>query len=509
MDIDGKLFSQKDLIRIIQVFSSMNTIRDIDSLLNKILEYAGELIDAEAGSIILKQRDTGFFTIQAATGDKAEQFKGIKIPVGKGLVGWTIENNKPLLIPDVTKDERWYSKSDKDSGFVTSSILCVPLTIDDNVIGAIQVLNKKGGGQYDEHDEQVLTMLGAQAAATIYNLMLYKEAQDAKKHIESIVNGMADGVLLLDDEYKLKVANPSAKNDFNISDDLSSASSALDLIVSETQSSRQDTLDIALLKPEGSVLSCKTTYLDNDEGELDGVILSFRNVTQIKEKERRKSEILMLISYQLKEPIEKLVATQKENVKLTTDPEEKEKEKDVLERIEFIGDLINKLIYYSHMDAGPMRLERKPQKLVPVIDEVVEEINEAMAHKKINVSHSVDYDERIKFDKETIYESVRNILIDAIDRAPDGSNVTISQDNNDDSFSLIITDDGKGYSAKDMETIFSLEGQIDRFMASDESLSDINLSHAFANYIMEAHGGTIELFTDNGKHKVKLQLPKE
>jgi len=513
--LDKVLGTQEDYLKIINVISSLNTIREISRLLDEILNAAVILIDAEAGSIILKEKETGFFTIKAAIGDKAEQFKGVKIPVNKGIVGWTVMNNASLLISDVATDTRWYNKSDKETGFQTKSIICVPLAMDDNVFGAIEVLNKRNGGLYDVRDEQILNILGALAATTIYNLILFKEVEESKKKIESIINGMADGVMLLDKNYKVTVANPAANQIFNFSQDSGSNTNALNTLISEISSiSMPDLLDVVLLKPEGTVLSCKITYLQSSEHEREGIIVALRNITKIKEKERRKSEILMLIAYQLKEPIAKLINVQKEKIVSTADETVKKQEVLMLKRIEFISELITKLIYYAHIDTGPMRLERKPQLVLPVFESIMNDVQEYIHLKQIQMVINIDANLKIKFDQETIAETLRNLLLDAILRSSEGSSISVVLDTaavgpEVNYVRLIIEDDGKSFSHDEKQRIFSLEKQIDKFMDSEDELKDLNLTHAFASYILSAHGGNITIGSNNQKNVTIITLPKE
>lgn len=511
-DIDTKKIgvTEEDLKKIINVVSRINTIREINSLLDQILVSAEEMIDAEAGSIILQEKETGFFTIQAATGDKADKFKGIKIPVGKGFVGYTIEHNETLFIPDVSQDKRWYSKSDSDSGFQTKSMICVPLNIDDKAIGALQVLNKKGGGSYTERDEYILTMLATQASATIYNLMLFKEVTESKQKIESIVNGMADGVILLDESDSPTHINPSAMKDFSLKETTNGTdiSESLSMIIDEIKTSKNDSHDIVLMKPEGLVLSCKSTSLGDDSDD-QGMILSFRNVTKIKEKERRKSEILMLIAYQLNVPVIELLRLNKEKYENAISEDEKQEALEAFEKAEFISDLVTKLIYYSHMDAGPMRLERKPQKVEPVFTDLITDISKIFEQKNISFDVSIETESRIKFDKETIVETVHNVLTDAMLRIGESGFINLRINEQENVLFIEVEDSGCRYEDEVLGRIFDLVAQIDSFMQSDDELKDLNLNYAFANYILEAHGGSICINNSSEFNKVIIRIPNE
>ena len=77
----------------------------------------------------------------------------------EGIAGWVVANNKPAIIADVVRDERFSKKVDNISGFQTRSILAVPLRIEGEKIGVIEVVNKKYGDNYDIQDIHMLTTI--------------------------------------------------------------------------------------------------------------------------------------------------------------------------------------------------------------------------------------------------------------------------------------------------------------------------------------------------------------
>ena len=74
--------------------------------------------------------------------------------MGEGIAGWVALNRQPLLVPDCYADERFNPDFDKQSGFVTRSMLCVPMLKDEKLVGVIQVINKKNGMPFTERDQK-------------------------------------------------------------------------------------------------------------------------------------------------------------------------------------------------------------------------------------------------------------------------------------------------------------------------------------------------------------------
>jgi putative nucleotidyltransferase with HDIG domain len=93
------------------------------------------------------------------------------------MVGWAAEHMQTLLVPDVTKDPRFYSKVDEKSKFQTRNAITVPLKPKNKLIGVAQVLNKKGG-LFTREDVELFETLARQAAVAIENASLYTDLQD-------------------------------------------------------------------------------------------------------------------------------------------------------------------------------------------------------------------------------------------------------------------------------------------------------------------------------------------
>ncbi|UCD19193.1 MAG: GAF domain-containing protein [candidate division WOR-3 bacterium] len=171
-DLRRKIKRLETLIDTSMVFSG---ILDIDELLDTVMQKAEEVMEAEASSVFRideKRKDLYFIT---ARGEKGKEAKEIRVPMGKGIVGWVAEHGKPLLVPDVRKDSRWFRGVDEKTKWVTRSILAVPLIVKGKVIGVAEVLNKKGDRKFDKGDLELFAALGNQIAIAVENASLYSD----------------------------------------------------------------------------------------------------------------------------------------------------------------------------------------------------------------------------------------------------------------------------------------------------------------------------------------------
>jgi putative nucleotidyltransferase with HDIG domain len=157
--------------------ASFSRTLDSEALVSKIGDAAKKLLDAEASSIWLLDEERNELYFKVATGAKAQEVKKLTAKVGEGVVGWVVQENKPVVVNDVGSDPRFARRFDEASGFVTRSMVCVPMVVGEKVIGAVQVLNKRGG-DFREEDLRLLESFAGLAAIAIENSQLVEDQKN-------------------------------------------------------------------------------------------------------------------------------------------------------------------------------------------------------------------------------------------------------------------------------------------------------------------------------------------
>ena len=148
--------------------------QDFASSLNveETLEYAIEQIRAwmraEAASIFLLDEGEQAVICRKCAGPV--DVTGLRLKAGQGIVGKTMRENVPQIVCDVAQSPSFAAVVDRDTGFVTRSVLCVPLTVRGRCIGALELINKQGGdGHFATSDMHLATTVAAAAALAIHN----------------------------------------------------------------------------------------------------------------------------------------------------------------------------------------------------------------------------------------------------------------------------------------------------------------------------------------------------
>ncbi len=131
---------------------------------------------AQASSLLLYDREKDELYFEVALGKKGKEVKEIRLKASEGVAGAVVRNKKSMNVSDVRKTKLWNDSADKTSGFKTHSLLAVPMIRKNNLVGVIEVLNKKGATHFSNEDVRIMEILAEQAALCVENARLYEES---------------------------------------------------------------------------------------------------------------------------------------------------------------------------------------------------------------------------------------------------------------------------------------------------------------------------------------------
>lgn len=176
-----RLLNSDKLSLIIQIGFIVNSTLKLPHVLELIMKYANIVTDAAASTLMLLDDKTGELVFSVPTGPNADTLKDIRIPKGSGVAGWVAENQQSVRTDDAQKDSRFYPNIDSLTGTRTKSLLCVPVRAKRELIGVLEVINKKRETSFTQEDELLLNIFSHQAAIAIDNAMLFNSACSSKK----------------------------------------------------------------------------------------------------------------------------------------------------------------------------------------------------------------------------------------------------------------------------------------------------------------------------------------
>jgi hypothetical protein len=152
----------------------LDRVTSLEEAMNFVIDLAMEKVPCESGSVLRADGTSGDLTFITARGPKAKQLmaSNLVIPAGAGIAGFCSSEGVSVAVSDVEKDPRFYSGVAEKVDYETKSILCAPMMTHGRSFGCMQLINRRGGPQFQEHEVGVLAYLAHQAALFMNNRLL-------------------------------------------------------------------------------------------------------------------------------------------------------------------------------------------------------------------------------------------------------------------------------------------------------------------------------------------------
>jgi GAF domain-containing protein len=140
------------LEEVFEITGQLGPGADRQKALYRMLDLAMEKVGTDAGTVFIADINKNELDFGAVRGPKAREVVKFKIKMGQGIVGFCCQANLGLAVSDATRDPRFYREVSERLGYPTRSILCVPLRVEERVVGALELINKKSTDTFSERD---------------------------------------------------------------------------------------------------------------------------------------------------------------------------------------------------------------------------------------------------------------------------------------------------------------------------------------------------------------------
>ncbi len=162
----------RQLSSLNEVTRQLTTTLELSPLLQNILQSAVDILECQAGSLLLVDEQTHELVFQAAVGLTTGDLTGQTIPAGTGAVGQAVESQEAIVDNQVSQPPAWYT-GEPGEGVPVKTLLVIPLLSKERVIGVIEVVDKRDGSPFVKDDQELLAAFAGQAAVAIENARLY------------------------------------------------------------------------------------------------------------------------------------------------------------------------------------------------------------------------------------------------------------------------------------------------------------------------------------------------
>ncbi len=249
------------LNRLVEVSVIINSTLELEPLLRFIMDSAAEITGAQVASILLVDNKTQelYFMAFASESDveQAKRLKRIPVPLTRSIAGAIVQENTAIMINDVTTDPRHYRVTDDKSGFLTHSLLGVPMRIKERVIGVLEAVNKLNGN-WTPDDQHYLEILASQAAVAIENASLVAKLRTAYQDLSQVDKIKNDFISIASHELRTPLGVILGYASFLKEESQGEASEHADAVLNSAMKMQQIIEDMVNLR-----------YLKVGESELD------------------------------------------------------------------------------------------------------------------------------------------------------------------------------------------------------------------------------------------------
>ncbi|MEZ0395448.1 MAG: ATP-binding protein [Anaerolineales bacterium] len=349
--------------------------------------------------------------------------------------------------------------------------------------------------QFSEEDVRFLTTLAGQAAVAASNARLFRTAEVGRQRLAAILASTPDPVLVTDQENRLLLANPAAKQALGAT--LGAAEGQPTEKVISQQELRdllkvlEDTKQSAeLIMPDGKVYFATASSVIAD-GRPVGRVCVMRDVTHFKELDALKSDFVATVSHDLRSPLTLMrgYATMLEMVGELNEQQHSYVTK-IIAGVESMSRLVNNLLDLGRIDAGVgLQVEQMP--ILEVAENVVGTLQMQADQKQISLGMEIDRDlpQLIAADRALIQQALYNLVENAVKYTPNGGRVVMRLRSRPDGIQFEVQDTGIGIAPADQPRLFEKFFRGTSREARQQRGSGLGL--AIVRSIAERHGGRV------------------
>jgi len=489
----------------------------LDDVLQRILEQISQALRVDVVSLALLDPNTDELVFRASTGPKSSEVIGLRLPIGQGVAGWVVREGRGAIVPDASRDSRFYPGIDQLVGFQTRAIACAPIRSRNQIIGALEALNPYDGS-FDSDALLVLTGIGSLAGTAIRHAQLFERLQAAHQRYRELFEDSIDSILVTNWEGHILEANRQAAELIGVptTNLLSTSIEKLNFINNELLGHRFSNLSL------GQTISYQSSLYTQSgdqvpvqvyarEVNIDGVShlqWILRDITERINLDNMRNDLLSMIYHDLRSPLANVVSSLDVMETLLpgdADPAMKSLLNIAIRSTERIQRLTNSLLDMRRLEADQPIGNQVKCSPVPMISEAIEIVSLTAENKKQVIVNTTSPNlPDVWVDVDMIRRVVINLLENAVKYTPLDSVIQIGAEQQDEHILVWVQDNGPGIPTNDRERIF------DKFIRlhPSDGPKGLGLGLAFCRLAVEKHGGRIWVDSpDEGGARFNFTLP--
>ncbi len=470
---------------------------DPDDLVPLVLEITQQHTQAKWGSLFLFDTagNATYYRLSRRWLRVDQAQETVQTVMAKGAAGWTMRHKQSCLIPDTRQDPRWLRLPDDDTVSQAGSALIVPMIRDEQVIGVLTLAHPDRGHFKPAHQTWLET-LASRAAVALENAQLYERVRSEQQQLNMILRSTADAVIVLDQHTRLTMANPAAERLFGLSlADQHHKSLARLLLCSNVRGDWKRLLNQRSAEPftfnlqvGERVVRGHAAPIKGPGDEPRGWVTVLQDITDLKELDRLKSQMIQMASHDLRSPLNlaynyhMLLSETIERPTLDQQEMLLGLERNLMRMEDLISDLLN----LERIEAGIGR-RIEPFDWAEMVQEVVDQVVKKPVHI-ISVDVLTDLP-TIWGDRVQLRQALVNLVENAVKYTPDGGQITIRSQSAGKELQVEVQDDGLGIPADRLPNLFQHFYRAKQ--PGTEAIGGTGLGLSLVKAVIEGHSGRI------------------
>lgn len=500
----------------------INSSLDTNEILQSLLAQMNELLNAEAISIALVDKQTNELVYEVAEGIGSDKILGLRLPSNQGVSGWVMEHGQSALVRDTRSDERFFAGADRLTGHDTRAMICAPLQVKGKVLGTIQAINPRQGS-FSDDDLQLLVNLANLASSALANAQQFAHTQAAEARYMSLFEDSVNPILLTDQSGTIVEANRRALHFLGYDREellgrpifsLHPEREVRELIPRLETIGGDDVKKFTakILTSANKKIPVEGYAKRTDSGDSELLQWIYRDISQQVQLEEMREDLMAMLVHDLQSPLGNVISSlelMRYELPPDADP--------VLDSIVDIASrssrrlqtLIRSLLDITHLESGHSITEAEFVEVDSLLEDAREIVQPALERRRVTLNLDVAEGlPEVFVDSDMIGRVFINLLDNASKYTPETReiSVTVQPRHEEEKILVSISDQGTGIAPQYRDAIFE---KFHRLQGKNAP-KGMGLGLAFCRLAVEAHGGRIWVDdAPGGGARFNFTLPTE
>ncbi len=527
----------RELATLNEIAATITSSLDARDVYHEVVRHINEYFEVDAGSLLLRDETTGELVFVMTLEDHKEKLAGVRVPRGQGVVGHVAETQQYEIVLDAQNDPRFYREVSESIGYVTRSILCVPMIVKGRTIGVIELLNKMNG-QFTDEDAQRLMSMAATVAVAIENARLFQEVNMGRNRLEAILNSTTEAILMANMHGIIVTANTTAARIFRVSDKAALVGRTADDLLRGLRERAHEVSSPAWLNEDEANRSLSAVvefelhdvhppywrhlslpvFSSNDNEQVIGQLYLFRDISHERELAQLRDDYTGMLVHDLRAPLTAImngITMVRRGLGGPVSEQQQELLGISLNSSQIMLEMVNTLLDIARMEQGRLPLDIVPISIYALSDEALARLRASAHNNEIDLILELPIGlPPFEADRDKLFRILQNLLDNAIKFSPLKSQIilgaallqiqngqrswcvaptptseapqTFPTMADGDWIVIWVTDHGVGIPKQYHEKIFEKFGQV-----RGKKVRGTGLGLTFCKLATESHGGHI------------------